>query len=273
MEFITNFFTQALYRPLFNLLILIYEYIPGHDFGLAIIILTFSLRSLFYPITKKSLKSQKALNKIQPKVKKIQKKYKDNKEKQMEKIMELYKKREVNPFGGCLPLLIQLPILIALYRVFWHGFQPEQLSLLYNFIPNPGQIDPMFLNWLNLSNPNMIIAGIAAVSQFAQTKMMMGKKQKGDDGNGFAAIFKKQMIFLFPIFTFVILTKLPAAIGIYWLTSILFSVGQQYLISKDKSNKLEKEDKKVKGEEESEEKEDKKESNKDKNKKNESRKN
>jgi len=267
MEFITNFFTQALYRPLFNLLILIYEYIPGHDFGLAIMILTFSLRSLFYPITKKSLKSQKALNEIQPKIKKIQKKYDDDKEKQMKEIMDLYKKKDVNPFGGCLPLLLQLPILIALYRVFWHGFQPEQLSLLYSFVPNPGKIDPVFLNTLNLSDPNILIAGIAAISQFAQTKMMMGKKTQDSDDGGFASIFKKQMIFLFPIFTFVILTKLPAAIGLYWITSILFSVGQQYLISKEKSNKLEKEEK------EEDDKEERKEENKVKNKKDESREN
>lgn len=271
MEIITNFFTQALYRPLFNLLVLIYEYIPGHDFGLAIIILTFSLRSLFYPVTKKSLKSQKALNDIQPKIKKLQKKYKDDKEKQMQKIMQLYKKKDVNPLGGCLPLLIQLPILIALYRVFWHGFQPEQLSLLYSFVPNPGKIDPMFFNSINLAEPNLVIAGIAAVGQFAQTKMMMGKKDKSEDNDGsFGAIFKKQMIFLFPIFAFIILTKLPAAIGIYWITSILFSVGQQYLISKEKSNKLEKNEE----EEPSDDKEgDSKEENKVKNKKNESREN
>ena len=118
MESIINIFNQILFFPLFNALILIYNYLPIKDMGMAIIILTILIRFILYPLSKKSIQSQKAISKIQPEVKKIQKKYKDNKEEQAKQLMLLYRKSGVNPAAGCLPILIQLPVLIALYRVF-----------------------------------------------------------------------------------------------------------------------------------------------------------
>ena len=110
MSFLINIFNTILYRPLFNFLVLLYKHIPGHDFGLAIIILTVSIILLLYPLGTRAIKSQKDLSEIQPQVKEIQEKYKDNKEEQMREIMGLYKKAKVSPFSGFLLLLIQLPI-------------------------------------------------------------------------------------------------------------------------------------------------------------------
>ena len=121
-DLIISFYNTVLYQPLFNALILLYEYFPGHDFGIAIVVLTLIIRFALYPSSAQAIKSQEAMARLQPKIKELQDKYKDNKEQQAKEIMELYQKEKINPFSGCLPLLIQLPILIALYQVFLKGF-------------------------------------------------------------------------------------------------------------------------------------------------------
>ncbi len=236
MDLLIATFNTLLYRPLFNILVLFYQYIPGRDFGLAVIVLTILIKLIFYPLGIKAIKSQRELSKLQPKIKEIQEKYKDNKEQQSKELIALYKKEKITPFSGCLPLLIQLPVLIALYRVFWRGLQPEQIALLYNFIPNPGLINPSFLGVIDLSQPNIIIAFIAGVFQFLQTKLTLPKqapKTKKDDS--FSGHLQKQMQYFMPIFMVVILFKLPSAIGLYWICSTLFTIVQQYVILKKKN--------------------------------------
>ena len=233
---IGNLFNLILYQPLFNALIFLYAYLSGHDFGIAIIILTAAIRLALYPLMAQSIRSQKILNELQPKIQEIQKQYKDDKQQQAKAMMELYQKEKFNPFGGCLPLLIQLPILLALYQVFWRGFQAEQLGFLYSFVPSPGVIDPMFLGLINLTQPNIVFAILAGIFQFFQSKMMMPqmkKQQRGSDQMAqFSGAMQKQMVYLLPVFTVFILWKLPAAIGLYWLVTTLFSIIQQYLIYK-----------------------------------------
>ncbi|MCJ7829521.1 YidC/Oxa1 family membrane protein insertase, partial [Patescibacteria group bacterium] len=136
MELLQNAFNIILYKPLFNALVLLYQYLPGHDFGIAVIILTIIIRLILYPLMVQSIRSQKVVSELQPKIQEIQLKYKNDKEKLAKATMELYQKEKINPFGGCLPLLIQLPILIALYQVFWKGLQPGAMVNLYNFVPS-----------------------------------------------------------------------------------------------------------------------------------------
>lgn len=229
---ITTIFNNILYYPLFNALVLLYKYLPGHDFGVAIIVLTFIIRLILYFPSLKAIRSQKALSEIQPRIQEIQKTHKDDKIKQGEEMMELYKKAKINPFSGCLPTLIQLPFLIALYRVFWKGLRPEELVNLYSFVLNPGQISPNFLGIINLSSPNILLAVIAGIFQFLQTKMLTPKTKKSGKSSDFSVIMQKQMVYVFPVMTIVILWKLPSAIGLYWIVSSLFSVVQQYVIFK-----------------------------------------
>ncbi len=242
MEFFINFFNLVLYQPLFNALVLIYQFLPGKDFGIAIIILTLIIRIFLYPLMKKSIKSQKMISDLQPKIREVQEKYKNDKEKQAKEMMALYQKEKVNPFGGCLPLLIQLPIMIALYRVFWRGMDPETMVYLYSFVPNPGDINALFLGIINLAQPFILLAILAAILQFFQTKMIMAKnikvKKKPSSENQmaqFTDIMQKQMLYFFPFFTLIILLKLPSAIALYWMTTALFSIFQQYLVIKNKN--------------------------------------
>lgn len=239
MQFFINLFNLILYKPLFNILILFYQYLPGQDFGIAIILLTILIKVLFYPLGVKAIKSQKVLQELQPKIREIQKKYKDDKEKQTRAMMELYQKEKINPFSGCLPLLIQLPILIALYQVFRKGLVSEEMINLYYFIPKPGQIDPTFFGIMNLSQPSIILAILAGIFQFIQTKMITPKISKVQKGEGqmaqFSGMIQKQTLYFFPIFTVLILWRLPAAIGLYWIIAALFSIIQQYLVFKKPS--------------------------------------
>ncbi len=239
-EFIVNFFNFFLYFPLFNALVLIYDYLSGHDFGIAIILLTVVIRVILYPVSVKALRSQRALSGLQPQLQELQKKYKDDKEKQAKETMDLYKREKINPFSGIFLALIQLPILIVLYRVFWNGLKPEELSHLYSFVVNPIHINTVFLGIFDLSKPNLIFAIIAGAIQFVQTKMLMPPAPAGQaKGNDMAMMMQKQMVYFFPFITVVILLRLPSALGLYWIATGLFSIIQQYFILKTQPKKAE----------------------------------
>ncbi len=248
-DLILSFFHIVLYQPLFNALIFLYEYIPGKDFGIAIIVLTVLIRLILYPSFVKAIKSQKILSELQPRIKEIQKKYKEDREKQGREIMELFKKEKINPLSGFLPILIQLPIIIALYRVFYTELGVEQLSAnLYAFMPSIEAVQTSFLGIIDLSKScvltidgaqeflwaNIVLVILVGIVQFIQMKMVMPKiaKQKDSDDKmaKMSNMMQKQMLYVFPIFAVVILFRIPSAIGLYWLVSALFSILQQHLI-------------------------------------------
>ena len=247
MDFLINIFNLILYQPLFNALILLYQYLPGHDFGIAVIVLTLLIRLMLYPLMAQSIKSQKVLQELQPKLQEIQQKYRTDPQRQAREIFELYKKEKINPFVGFLPLLIQLPILIALFWVFMafkDGLNPDKLTILYPFLSPPNLLKtPTFLGLINLAQPSLIVAVLAGFSQFFQTKMVTpypkiggGQTSKKQDQIAqFSNLIQKQGLYFFPIFTVFILLRLPSAIGLYWITTSLFSIGQQYLIFKKQS--------------------------------------
>ncbi len=233
MGAIISFFNIVLYQPLLNGLILIYNYLPGRDFGVAVIVLTLLIRLILHPSSIKAIKSQRALNALQPKVKELQQKYKGEGEKLAEATMELYRQEKISPFSGCLPILLQLPILIALYRVFFFlkDFSPEVLKAsLYSFVSYPEAINLSLLGLLNLGESNLALAVVAGVLQFIQSKIAL-PKQKTKKGE-FASMMQSQMLYFFPIFTIFIVWKLGSIIGLYWIVSTLFSIGEHYLVQK-----------------------------------------
>jgi len=232
MELIISVFNQVLYYPLFNALIAIYNFLPLKDLGLAIIILTVLIRLILYPLSKKSIQSQKAISKLQPKIKEIQKKFK-KKDEQAKEMMALYKKYKVNPMAGCLPILAQFPVLIALYRVFFTGLDPERLNGLYSFVQRPETLNFIFLGLIDLSQRSIILALIAGALQFIQAKMITPKKdtsQKGSKAGGidFSSMMGQQMVYFMPIITIFIALNLPAALPLYWIVITLFGIIQQY---------------------------------------------
>lgn len=244
MNILSFVFNDLLYYPLFNLMVFLYNVIPGQDIGIAIIGVTLITRLILYPINTKAIKSQKQLQEIQPMMKEVQTKYKNDKEKQAKELMALYQKHKINPMSGCFPILIQFPILIALYQVFLNGFKDESLAILYPFVANPDHINPMFFGFVNLSESNIILAIIAGGLQYFQTKMLMGKKKeeekKKEDNNkektaeektqDFAQSMSRQMIYLMPVMTFVFAMSFPSGLALYWATTTLFAIIQQFFI-------------------------------------------
>ncbi len=230
MSQIFHFF---IYQPIYNALILIYNIFPGHDLGMAIILLTVVVRFLLYPISKKQIESQKKLQDLQPEIKKIQEKYKSDKEKQGQALMEFYKEKEVNPASGCLPLVVQIVFFIALYQAFIAGINFDSgCGDLYRFVACPANVNVNFLGLLNLAKPNVVLAVIAAASQFFQTKMMMSKNPTPVKKDDFSSIVNQQMLYLGPLLTLFIGMKFPAGLALYWIVNTLFAIIQQYFTMK-----------------------------------------
>ncbi len=235
-------FKTIFYYPLLNLLILFYNIIPGHDIGAAIIALTILIKLALFPFTAKSLRSQKALQAIQPKLEALKKQYKNQKEKLASETMKLYRQEKINPFSSCLPVLIQLPFLIALFHVFRTGLTDGSLEGLYPFIANPGQLKAVSFGFLNLAEPQAVLAVLAGLAQFFQVKMLSAKKPAiktpGSRDEGMAAAINKQMTFFMPLVTVLIgSTLMPGGVVLYWLVVTLLTIAQQLVIfHQDKKN-------------------------------------
>jgi YidC/Oxa1 family membrane protein insertase len=225
-----EFFHLILTQPLLNLLIWFYNVIPGHDIGWSIIALTLLIRLILLPSFQKSLRSQRELQQLQPKLHEIQEKHKDNKEAQTKAVMEFYKQNKVNPFSSCLPLLLQLPILIVLYRVFFAVLKGGISGELYPFVADPKIINTVFLGLVDLTRPNYLFALLAGGFQFWQSKMISPKTKAVSDST--AKIMNTQLTYFMPILTVVIALKLPAGLSLYWIITTLFAIGQQYYIMK-----------------------------------------
>lgn len=244
MNFIIQFFYTILYQPLFNGLVLLYEYCSFHDLGLAVLILTLLIKVILHPLTIKGLRSQKAMADLQPKIKEIQTKYKGEPQKQNQAMMELYKTEKVNPFSGCLLLLLQLPILIALYQVFLKVLNKDSLDgILYSFVANPGQINTTFFWVIDLNNKIFIgvLAILAGFVQFWQTKISSTNQPKSGVSGGqkdFSNLMQKQMLYFFPILGAVVVWQFGAVIGIYWVFTSIFSIAEQMLINKKQKTKI-----------------------------------
>jgi YidC/Oxa1 family membrane protein insertase len=250
-------FNELVYRPLYNLLIFIYNIIPYHDFGIAIIIVTLIIKFLLVPLSRKQIESQKKMQEMQPEIKKIQAKYKKNKEQQSKALMEFYKKNKANPFSGCFPTIFQLIFLIAIYQVLFNISRSGLIvsnDQLYSFVTNPGQINQFFLGIINLSKaidlshltvqaiPQLILVVLAAVAQYFQTKMLMPTQnatpKPKKENTDISQMMSKQMLYFGPLLTLFIGIKFPAGLALYWLVSILFAIIQQtILIKKEKETK------------------------------------
>jgi len=232
MNFLIQLYHLILLQPLLNGLVLLYVFLPGHDLGVAVIVLTLIIRLILHPVSLKGLKSQKVLSSLQPKIKEVREKFKNDRQGQSAAMMELYRKEKISPLSGCLPLLLQLPIIIALYQVFLRATDSQFLvDNLYSFVPNPGVMSTTFLGVFQLQDKTfaLVIAILAGLAQFWQAKIA-SPNTTGTGGKGdIASMLQKQMLYVFPVLTVFIIYKIGGLIGIYWLFSTLVSVAEQYL--------------------------------------------
>lgn len=219
------------YQPLYNLLVWFYTILPGADIGLAIIAVTIVIKGMLFPLTFKTLKSQKDMQEIQPKIKEIREKYKDDKEKMAQELMSVYKENNVNPFASCLPLIVQLPVFIALFRVLQNGLGEVDPTVLYGFVQNPGVIDSMSFG-VDLAVVSIPLAVMAAIAQYFQVKYTVRTRPapdvRGKSGamdEDMTAQMNKMMIYFMPAITlFIGSTSLPGGIMLYWLATTFLTI-------------------------------------------------
>lgn len=243
-----TFFKSMFVQPVLNLLMGLAFLIPGHDFGLAIIALTILVKLALYPLTQQQIKQQRAMQAIQPHIEEIRARLKDNKEAQAKELMELYAREKVNPAASCLPLLIQLPVFIGLYKALSLGLHDGAKDLLYGFVPAV-TVSTQFLGMIDLMKPSYVLAGLSAIVQFVQTKQIIKppagtitsppaevKDAKGAQDESMASMMNKQMMYMMPIMTVVIGVTLPAGLTLYWFVMSLLTIIQQYYTLKMRSS-------------------------------------
>lgn len=181
------------------------------SYGLAIILMTIAIKLIMFPLTQKQMKSMSAMQKIQPKTKYIQEKYKDDPQLMQQKIMEMYKEHGVNPLGGCLPLLIQMPIFIAFYQSLFNFEFINQAHASFLWIPNIANPDPYF-----------ILAILAAATTFIQQKVSMVESNDPT---------QKMMLYFMPVFMAWIAYKMPAGLPLYWVVFNILGILQQLYVN------------------------------------------
>lgn len=226
------FWRELIYRPLFNALVFIYVALPFQDLGLAIFVLTFAVRLALHPFIVQTVRSQQAMARVSPKLKEIQTKFKNDREVQARETMALYRAEGAHPLSGCLPLLVQLPILIGLYQVFWKGIAFADASLLYSFLPAFSGFNPVSLGVFNLAERSAALAIAAGISQFFQAKFLPQPVPTGGGRGDFGRALAWQTTYILPLFIIVFSWSLPSALAFYWTVLNLLAIVQQLIIQK-----------------------------------------
>lgn len=232
---ITNIWNTVLYHPLINALALLVAFIPGGDVGVAVIILTIIVKIILYPLSQRAIENQAQMNLLAPELNKIKNSGK-SKEDQAKATFELYRAHKTNPFSGCLLILIQIPIIFALYYVFYKGINFDP-ALLYSFVKAPAETNMIFLGLIDISKKSLVLAILAGVSQYLQAYFMPKPPKTENKGDSFADTFSRsmnvQMQYVFPFLVAFIAYSISGAIALYWITSNMFAVGQQLYAKKN----------------------------------------
>ena len=237
------------YQPIYNIVIFLMNNVTFGDVGFAIILVTIIVKFILYPLTKKSIKSQILMKRMEPEIKLIKKNY-PNKEEQAKKTFELYKKYGTNPFSGCLVVLIQLPVIFALYFVILKGLSLD--TMIYPFLSKPAFIHTNFLGFIEINSKSILLAVIAGATQFIQGYLASPVKAKKngveittDIPNSEPKSFQDEMSnsmqmnvkYILPIFITLIAWKISAAVALYFVTSNIFTIVQEWYIRKTIDNK------------------------------------
>lgn len=271
---VASLFNTFIIEPIFNLLVFIYGILPGHNFGLSIIIFTIIVRLLMWPVVKKQLHQAKAMREMQPELKKIKKAAAGNKQQESALLMELYKEKGINPFGSIGALVVQFIILIGLYSGLRkvvadpravinlsYGFM-HNLSWLKELATDIHKFDATLFGFVDLKRaainkgsgiyyPALVIVLASAVAQFYQSKQLLPNNK---DGRGLRAILKEansgkkaeqsevnaavgqSTRYLLPFMIIIFTINLPSALSLYWLTGgVVAYIQQARVLGKDEA--------------------------------------
>lgn len=231
---ISSLFHTVIYNPIYNGLVFFVDHVPYHDVGLSVIAVTIIVRIILFPLSRRAVETQMAMKALTPDIEEIKKKYKDNSQEQSKAIFALYRERKVKPFSGFLLILVQIPVLLGLYFVFTSGGLPAiDPSKLYGFVPIPANVNMDFLGLINMGEKSIVLAIIAFVTQFAYTRLSMGPRgaqtvTEASFSADMARTFDLQARYMLPVMIGIFAFFIAAAAPLYWITSNLFMIGQEY---------------------------------------------
>ena len=228
------------FDPVYNSLVFFIDVVPGGDVGIAIILTVVLVKLILLPVSLKAARTQLLMNEMEPRMREIKETYKDNREEQAQRTLELFQKNKVNPFSSILLLFIQIPIVIALYFSVYKGggvALPEiNVALLYSFIPTPETVSMFFLGLMNIAEKSMPLALLAGITQFIHTRLSMPKLAPREEGkeqsfkDDFNRSLQLQMRYVMPVIIVVAAYTISAAIALYFTISNLMSIGQEYVV-------------------------------------------
>lgn len=246
----TTLWNSVFYQPIYNILIFIINNITFGDVGFAIILVTIIIKLILSPLTKKSIKSQILMKKMEPELKEIKKNF-PNKEEQAKKTFELYKKYGTNPFSGCLVVILQLPVIFALYYVFYKELSIDT-SLIYSFIQVPAFLHTNFLGLIEMGDKSIFLGVLAGVTQFIQGYLSspfgvkkpteVNKEEKTPEVKSFQDQLSESMQinikYILPVFIGFVAWQISAAVALYWVVSNIFTIVQEWYIRRQLTSNL-----------------------------------
>ncbi len=228
------------FDPIYNSLVFFIDVVRGGDVGLSIIFTVILVKLILLPLSLKAARTQLVMNEIGPKMEEIKKTYKDNREEQARKTLELFQTNKINPFSSILLLFIQIPIIIALYFAVYKGggvaLPAINVELLYSFIPTPETVSMYFFGFMNIAEKSIVLAFLAGITQFIHTHLSMPKlaprdpKAEPSFKEDFNRSLQLQMRYVMPVIIFIAAYTISAAIALYFTISNLMSLLQEYIV-------------------------------------------
>lgn len=231
-------FHTLFYEPIYNLLVFFLSIVPLHDIGASIILVTLVVKVLLFPLNIKATKSQYALKKIEKEMQQIRETFKEKPQELGTKLLELYRRENINPFAAIVALILQIPIFIALYLVFSKGIHAD-ITSLYSFITFPDALHTHAFGFLDVTKKNIIVGILTGITAYLLSKRQSSAFSAPSGGKeasfqeSFQASLRIQMLYVFPVIILFTASVLPAAIGVYWITSNILGIAQDWYIKKD----------------------------------------
>lgn len=221
-------FHTLFYEPIYNLIVVVLTFVPLHDIGAAIVIVTLIVKTLLLPFNMSTLRTQYMMKKIEPEMNKVKELQKKDPQAASKQMVEMYRKNKINPFSSLFAMILQVPIFIALYIVFSKGLFDDSKSI-YSFVTFPGKLHTVAFGIFDVTQKNIAVAVLAGVSSYFLARrqtVSMGNSKKDTKDNKeesfqdhFAKSMKMQLLYVLPVIITVSAMALPSALGLYWFVS------------------------------------------------------
>ena len=233
-------FHTIFYEPIYNLLVFFLEIVPLHDIGASIILVTVVVKVILLPLNISAVRSQHALKKVEVEIKKVRELHKGDPQTSGAKMMEIYKREKINPLSSIFTIILQIPVFIALYLVFSKGITLDTNSI-YSFVSFPENLHTKAFGILDVTNKNIIVGLLTGITAYLLARRQAAdmvtpteknKKSEPSFQESFQQSLKVQILYVFPVVILFTASFLPSAIGVYWITSNLLGIAQDYYIKK-----------------------------------------